>query len=229
MANLNLRIVIAIIIICFILFYPNGQPDFTNDGSAIADIFANERESLLSLNQFGPSDFIPQEAKWLNLTGLRQEDGYAWQLLAHVKKAARSDVERLGGSKGLDILDGVSEDVLPLYQNVTSWLKGEWVPLALPEGFQAPLINLSSIAPKTTYNIGEWERNITGNGGKLQLRLEEEENKEHIEGTLSYISAFLTIQDERSSGDGWDAILHGIHHRASGNMMLTTTSEKWVL
>ncbi|TVY59374.1 DSC E3 ubiquitin ligase complex subunit [Lachnellula suecica] len=41
------------------------------------------------------------------------------------------------------------------------------------------------------------------------------------------VAATVTIQDESSSGDGWEMRVHGVHWPKQGIMLMTTTSEKF--
>jgi len=228
MANIAPRIVVALIIISIIFFYPGSKSSPIDTPSNVKDIIAYEQAALHCLNVYGADDFVPLDTdnpKWLNLTGLRHEDGYAWPLLAQAKKTARDDFERIAGSQGVDLLDGSTNSTLLLYQNVTGWIRGQWSRLEPPDGFQAPRVNLSVTAPNTTYGE-DWDRNITGHGGKLQLMLQEKDVIEHQGDTMTYVSALLSIQDDSSRGDGWEMTVHGVHHKASGNIVLSTTSEK---
>jgi len=235
MAYLNPRIIVAgVIIIAFILFYPSSRSSSIDVLPHAEDIVAYERAALRTLKVSGPQDFVPlhiSDEKWLNLTGLRKEDGYAWTLLQTAKDAARLDVGRLTGRRGMELLDNVSNDSLPLYQNVTGWVRGQWLPRHQLEDFHPPLINLSLVAPNVTYS-DTWERNITGAGGKVQLKLkeknEDDDNGGYVKSSMTYVSARLTVQDDRSHGDGWEMVLYGVHHKASGHCVLTTTSEKFV-
>lgn len=230
MANLTPRILVAVIVIAFVLFYPSSQPSPADAYLATTDIILHERENLQSLNAFSANDFNPidaGDAKWLNLTGLRKTDNFAWALLPLAKEALRSEVQRIIGTSKLESLDDSSNASLPLYKNVTGWLQGQWTPLPIPDGLFPSQVNLSIVAPNTSY-VDAWERNITGREGKIQLRLNEKDISEFIKDSTAYISGTLTIQDDTSYGDGWELTLHGVHDQADGSVMLTTTSEKYV-
>jgi len=235
MAFLSPRIVVAgVVIIAIIFFYPSSRGSSVDASSDTRDIITRQRTALHVLNASGVADFAPLDVnsgRWLNLTGLRKDDGYAWTLLQTAKDAARLDVERFTGHRGTEILDNVSNDTLPLYQNVSGWVLGQWCSVEPPEGFQFPIVNLSAVAPNVSYS-DTWERNITGVGGKVQLKLKDEEEDDdhgvHLKSNMAYMSARLTIQDDHSRGDGWEMTLHGVHHKASGHCVLTTTSEKFV-
>ncbi|KAK5174850.1 hypothetical protein LTR16_011473, partial [Cryomyces antarcticus] len=135
------------------------------------------------------------------------------------------------GDAGLKRLDGIEqeekEELGSLYQNVTGYVRGSWVRSKLEEGLQRPSVNLSVVAPEGTFAMGDWNRNITGQEGKIRMRLKEQENRgqRQGEGNVTRASATLTIRDDSSWGDGWEMTLHGVHFLDFGGMLMTTTSD----
>lgn len=134
-----------------------------------------------------------------------------------------------------------------IYENVTGIVTGRWVrysgDLAGEETHRR--LNLSRISPGIDWafrNEDYWTRNITGKEGKLMLRLDER-NAEQIDsageaalttemdkwsgGLIRGVSASMTVQDESSSGDGWEMRIHGVHWPRQGALLMTTTSEKF--
>ncbi|KAI9788654.1 MAG: hypothetical protein M1835_002159 [Candelina submexicana] len=239
---------------------PNRQPPTVSQRQDLDDIIARERHALSVLSSSSYGDLDSAKGKRLNITGLREENSYAWELLPRVKDRVREQLGVLAGHQGVDqrsdnganesvsIQDGnkevigrddfryTDEDVIrpekspiPVYQNVTGILRGEWVRSKVAEGLQAPHINVTSFGPNGAFNAHEYDRNVTGSGGKVHLRLKEKSwnGGSTADGMVSEIKAQMTIKDDTSSGDGWEMTLHGVHYPGMGKVLLTTTSEKF--
>ena len=172
------------------------------------------------------------------MTGLSLEDGYAWQLLPAVQSRARQQAETIfrtwRNSRGLSSQSSnasttTSDLTLPFYQNVTGILHGTWVRSKIRNARQPTDLNLTAINPRTHYTITEYNRNITGLEGDLELKLDEKKSEELVVGQQSVreIKAHLIIQDETSTGDGWDIAMHGVHYPQSGSILLASSSEKY--
>lgn len=195
-------------------------------------------DSLAVLNRTHYGDFSPRTAgtprgqppRYLNLTGFREQDGYAWDRVDTFWSLS-GDMARgreAGQSGGM-------------YKNVTGIMTGRWarhnrdlIGEQTHKGF-----NLSEISPGINWAFTHeeiWGRNITGPEGKLRLSIDERDDKEgemEVEGVgegldkIREVKATLTVQDESSSGDGWDVTVHGVHWPEKGAMLLTTTSDKF--
>jgi hypothetical protein len=165
------------------------------------------------------------------LTGFREQDGYLWN-----RVDAFWDI--CGDIAGWNKVSGLTA----IYENVTSTVTGEWVRYngdLHGEEEQHKKFNLTAISPGIDWAVepgADWFRNITGFEGKLKLSVDEKDEKEgeaELENAaLEYrkireLRASMTIQDDSSSGDGWEALLHGVHWPAKGAMLLTTTSDKF--
>lgn len=125
-----------------------------------------------------------------------------------------------------EIWDGM----LPIYQNVTGIIRGEWVRSPVAAGVRSPSVNLSTVVPDLVYSTHEFNRNITGASGKLRLKLDEKRSQlfDSGNGSVREISAQVTIEDGSSGGDGWQIAMHGVHFPDFGGIVLSTTSEKSV-
>ncbi|OBT92098.1 hypothetical protein VE01_09782 [Pseudogymnoascus verrucosus] len=205
---------------------------------------ARESHSLDVLNQTRWGDFLPREigedkemgadVRYVNITGFREEDGYSWGRLRKVKE--RFETFQQAAKHGL-------EKDWALYENVTGIVKGPWVK-SQGSGFENQGVggwglNLSAIAPGTNWAWNQWNRNITGAEGKAMMRIEdysrvpafgepgEQETRPIVPGAPREVTATLTVQDESSTGDGWDMRLHGIQWPQTGALVLTTTSNKF--
>lgn len=96
---------------------------------------------------------------------------------------------------------------LPLYRNASGTIHGEWSRLQIP-GFQVPQTN------QTYY------KNITIDSGKITFNIEEKEPAEVQEVAMTMI-----IKNEQG-GDSQDVTLFGVHFTRTGEMVLTTSSER---
>ena len=215
---------------------PPGFPGSPRDYAAAQ--VAHLRNSIAVLNSSRWDDFSPrtpatprgEPVRYLNLTGFRQQDGYVWDRADAFWDSCRDlSRERTLGHEGV------------LYENVTGIVTGKWTRNTgqLPGEEIHRRYNLSDISPGIDWafeNEAAWSRNVTGSEGKLRLNIDEKEGKEGEvvleEATGAWkrareIKATMTIQDESSSGDGWDAMIHGVHWPEEGAMLLTTTSDKF--
>lgn len=249
------RTVLLLFVILFILLSPESQQPTISQQREVGRLIADERDALAVLNESRYGDFDAAKGKWLNVTGLRAQDGYVWDALPKVQERAREQLWRALRDEGFWRLDGHKDDrirkmlegegkvsvpmnrswteeiwgdMLPIYQNVTGIVRGEWVRSPASVGMRDPRINLTAVVPELLYSTQEYNRNITGNGGKIQFKLDEKRSKEldSAPGSVREISAQVTIKDETSSGDGWEITMHGVHYPDFGGIILSTTSEK---
>jgi len=248
-----------VVLIIVVLFFLYTSPDQTPPGFAgtprdyVAERIARTRSNLDVLNVTKWQDFSPESkdtpkgetARYLNLTGFREEDGFAWDRLnAFKRRSSAFSEEARGRWRGGKVYSGMEGEV---YDNITGIVTGSWVRYTgdiLGEEKHRQL-NLSEIAPGIDWafrNEDYWTRNVTGKEGKLMLRVDERGVEEitTVEdvppqtdmnlwsgGLAREVSATMTVQDESSSGNGWEMRIHGVHWPRQGIILLTTTSEKF--
>ncbi|RDL39520.1 RING protein [Venustampulla echinocandica] len=254
----------TVLLFLLIFMWLTSDSQGPNPGYRSARQFATERlersrHSLDVLNVTRWQDFSPrttstpgyQPGTYLNLTGFRKSDGYAWDRLDTFKERSelfsREAKGRWRADKDKDDQDGNSGLVGEIYKNVTGIVVGDWVRYSgdLEKDQRRPLLNLSEIAPGVPWafrNEEFWTRNITGREGKLMLRLYEKDVLEidldtelqtdvvrniSNTGLAREVSAAMTVQDETSTGDGWEMKIHGVHWPRTGVMLMTTTSPKF--
>ncbi|MCJ1329469.1 hypothetical protein MMC10_006149 [Thelotrema lepadinum] len=246
------RVVLILFLLIFLLSSPDTQRPTPNQQREFRKVIEEERHGLRILNRTKQRDFDPLAHKWVNLTGLRGGDGYAWDLLPQVKSRAREQAQAVLGTtqiqsgrqsvyslthgefgeryNSFENLDGgeALPSLIPFYQNVTGLVHGKWIRSKAGDGFGAPSPNLTAISP-TQYVTREYNRNITASRGELSLKLDEKRSASVQVGlnTAREIKAELTIQDKTSSGDGWEMTLYGVHFVESGSVLLTTSGEKF--
>jgi len=246
-----------IVLICVLLFFfytnpdQGGQPGYSVHDYA-AERIERSRHNLDVLNVTRWQDFSPKSPKksgydvsrYLNLTGFKEDNGFIWDRLDAFKERTKLFNEEATRNWRLSTNPGSGEPGVPgeIYENVTGVVRGRWVrntkDLAGIESHRQ--LNLSEISPgiEWAYQSEEfWTRNVTGQEGKLMLRIDEKEvaekdatsdKMEHTPaGFIREVAATMTIQDESSSGDGYEMRLHGVHWPKQGSLLMTTTSEKF--
>ncbi|PMD21961.1 hypothetical protein NA56DRAFT_679007 [Hyaloscypha hepaticicola] len=215
------RVVLIIVLLFFLYASPDQgpPPGFPTARDYAAERIAASHRSLDILNITKWQDFSPKGP-------------------GSSKHEAPSDEAR---GKWRAVEDDKNGLMLQVYENVTGIVKGRWVRHTADINGEPRkrVMNLTEIAPGTDWAFtGEeyWIRNITGSEGKLMMRLDEKQVEEvdYLEdGALSPINAVrsavatITIQDETSSGDGWEMRVHGLHWPKQGVMLFTTTSDKF--
>jgi hypothetical protein len=230
------RSFLFLIVLLLLLNSPEPQQTSHNTRSRYDEVIQREWHHLDVLNRTRHGDFEPSKNKWLNVTGLRHEDGFAWDMLSDVKEAARTQAQNVYGEDGWQrVLDGTlgeAEGKPPVYKNLSGYVQGEWVRDHLSRvRHPADLGNASTIPvdPFTNHPF-EFDRNLTGPAGPVRLHITEIEDKEHtaVNKTISKISAKVVIGDDSTfGGNWWQFLVHGVHHLESGHAVLTTTSERY--
>jgi hypothetical protein len=248
------RIILIVIFIFYLYTSPDQvQPGFGRPHDYVADRIERARHSLDVLNRTKWQDFSPatpnksrfEAARYLNLTGFREDDGYAWDRLDAFKKRTSvfSDQAKGKWRVGKDYASLEGE----IYNNVTGIVSGRWIRYSgdLPEKEIHRGLNLSEIAPDIDWafrNEDYWTRNVTGTEGKLMLRIDERNvealnsagdtlqttgDDQRSGGLVREVAATMTVQDESSNGDGWEMRVHGVHWPRQGVLLMTTTSDKF--
>lgn len=253
------RIVLIVLLLIFLFLSPDSQPTTPSQKREVDALILEERRAIGWLNTSHYGDLNPQNQHWLNLTGFRHDDGYKWDLLPKVQERAREQLWTLLGPQGYLKLDGgvderlrervkgtpaeaniqtngswivnLLENPTQVYQNVTGIVKGQWVRSAIDDSSTQLVPNLTTLAPQVPYTTHEYNRNVTGHGGDMRIKLNEKDSEllatEH--GPVREIRAELTIKDDNSIGDGWEMTLHGVHYPEIGGIVLSTTGEKYAM
>lgn len=241
------RLVLVLVLLLWLMVTPdNGQVMITGPPFASSRL-QRHREAHGVMNGTNWGDFSPRlttdppgvDARYLNMTGFRQDDGYAWEDLGRFRARCQEWSQNALGTEFWD-RPGPSQVV---WKNATGRLHGEWVRRPGTNERQAAGYNLSAIAPEISWLGGsaDWQRNVTGEHGTVSMVLEE------YEGAADYVesadptearssssaavarqtSAFVLVQDEGSGSMVWSMRLHGVHWPRQGAMLLSTTSDKF--
>lgn len=242
------RLLVLIFILLILFASPDTQTPSPSQRRELNYLVIQERHHLGLLNGSRYGDLNAVEDRWMNVTGLRKQDGYAWDLLPKVQERARQQANTVVGawhranSYEQDLVDdeGIKstnttvpesnvEQPMPFYQNVTGIVHGRWVKSMIENGFKAPTLNLTALAPGVAYATEKYTRNITGPGGGLRIKLDEKASQafNSDEPSVREITAELTLEDDSSSGDGWEMTLHGVHYPLDGSIVLATTGQRF--
>lgn len=247
------RIVLLVFVLIFLFVSPDSQrPSYSQQVDLHRQVII-EQQAIDLLNTTSYEDFDSRRNLWINLTGLRQEDGYAWDLLPQVQERAREqirgifngippngspvsyssllkndDEESYGISKNISRLWNKPHSV---YKNVTGTVRGQWTRSNIDQALVRPVLNLSALTPDIAYSTKTYNRNITGDGGNLWVKLDEKSSELLVseDGAVREIRAEMTIKDRDSSGDGWEMTLHGLHYPEQGRILLVTTSQRYLV
>ncbi|KAL6166558.1 mitofusin [Exserohilum turcicum] len=222
------------IILLLLINSPEPQQPTFNARTRFRELIDREYYQLDVLNRTRYGDFDAKKNKWLNITGLRDEDGFAWELLEPVRQRAKAQSEHILGERWKGMLDGSfgeGEAIMPVYKNLSGYVQGEWTRSPLSRMRHPEDMGNASAMPSNGFgNAAEFDRNITGAGGSLRLHITELEDKmrRNENKTISEISAKVIIGDHDSfGGNWWEFLVHGVHFLKSGTAVLTTTSDRF--
>lgn len=197
------RIALVVFLLLFLFISPDSQAPSLSQQHDISRSILEERQALDVLNASSYGGLDVQKGHWLNVTGLRQNDGYAWNLLPDVQNAAKDQLQYIcnafeftsifsnttllsgeptGDAEKQNTVDKMLSTMnpfynpAPLYQNVTGIIRGEWTRSKIGEGQASPSLNLSALTPRVGYVSTNYNRNITGRSGDLRFHIHEPEN-----------------------------------------------------
>ncbi|KOS19185.1 Transmembrane E3 ubiquitin-protein ligase 1 [Escovopsis weberi] len=251
--------ILAILLLVWLIF-PEG--DYQSQSLAFSDLvsqrLARYRYALRQLDQSRWGDFSPlssgppsaesqagavgdrpAQPKYLNLTGFRAEDGLAWEDLDRFRdkglQLSRHAVPPVGGRWLWETARGE-----PLWADADGTLFGQWVRRAGQSNRTFNSYNLSDSVPSMEW-VGlrqGWARNLTGDAGRILLRLEGNKTVSQYEqlpanqrplsgGMIRNVRGAVTIEDTHGSGLSWETRLWGVHWPRQGVILMTTTSEKF--
>ena len=233
------RPAVAVIIILFLLFAPDTPSQLQQHIARLVDVLTHERKALQTLNSSYLGDFTPWTDAYLNLAGLANGTGFGWSYLDEFNEQARNLTQHALGNRYQEkSLGQPVGEPLPLYTNISGVVHGEWVRNEWPSDIR-PSTNRSLYfpgAPARAQFVPDFDRNLTGTAGRLSVRFKEDEDifaverRQNWEGDYSDVATFVTahvsVESTDGSGDSWEVRAHGVHFLETGQIVLTTTSDK---
>ncbi|KAK3325505.1 hypothetical protein B0H66DRAFT_126821 [Apodospora peruviana] len=243
------RVVLSLLVLFWLFNSPDNGPGLISAPLAATSRLARQSQAHSLLNSTKWGDFLAEDdddgagvaaPRYLNMTGFREHDRYAWEDLARFRNRCR---EWSRNAYPPDAREGEWEHGLSdqsIWQNATGSVFGEWARRPGKPLKYAADYNLSAITPGISW-LGahaEWDRNITGAHGTILLRLDEDANsieyEEKAQGRkplssdrVRQTSGLATFQDVASGSGSWDVRVHGVHWPRQGAILLSTTSEKF--
>lgn len=227
------------LLVFYLLLSSQPRPPLVDENREQERELDRERSALRRLNESKYGDFDPLADRWLPFAGVRNNDSYAWDLFPDVQSRARDQLQSVLSNAGLEPPIGLDDTntsaplnltklSLPVYRNTTGLLRGDWVRRTEGVERRAPL-NTTAIALEHEYFTHEFSSNITGNGGTFAFDIEEGGGEElhRGEGFVREIRASLTVESEDFWGSTWYLSLLGVHFPETGEIILSTTSEKF--
>lgn len=236
----NARVFFLIFLLFWLASSPDTGPGLIAGPSQVRNRIAHQRAAHAVLNSTAWGDFVPRrlddppetEPQYLNLTGFREEDHFAWEDLDRFK--SRCDEWSHNAV-------GIPETQEPVWQNATGVVRGLWERSNASVSRTHSNYNLTNISPDVAWNglNSEWSRNVTGREGKILVRIDDPEDAatepEQLDPKIfredeiqaRHVSSTVTIEDIEGTGSSWEMRLHGVHWPKAGALLFTTTSDKY--
>lgn len=272
----NLRVLAIILIIFWLTTSSgDGQAGYFATPFLTQERLARQRHAFSVLNSTKWGDFNPRQVgdppngtehtRYINITGFRQNDGLAWDDLGLFRERCLETSRSTSplwfkpiAEDGEPVLEAREDGAptksmwdmagIPTWLNATGLVRGSWTRREASSPRTWSDYNFTAMTPGVSWSgtHSEWNRNVTGSEGTMQLRVEDK--KRHMEyeedidasdfdehhrlstgGSVREVAAGLIIEDSGHDGSGsmYEMRLHGVHWPAQGNMLLTTTSEKF--
>jgi hypothetical protein len=183
-----------------------------------------EHDGLRTLFNSSFGAFDPAKKRWLNLSGLRGDEGFEWGALDQVRARAKHQYDEVIESLGLHRPGGESEEALPtaipVYHNVSGYSAGRWI--ASDISISKPALNQSIVR-----SIDRSRANMTSHGD-VAFHLYDSGEADVFNGIMIRgLRVEMSILDDNDpAGKRWDLVLYGEHLVESGSIILATTSYK---
>ncbi|KAI5287400.1 hypothetical protein KEM54_006018, partial [Ascosphaera aggregata] len=238
------RVLIFFIIVFFLLNAPGPQSALSLSDRGLDAQVKEQKRELEALSNTTYNAFDPEHEHWLPLPGFTKDAGFAWGILPLAKEKAR---EVLGDVVNTTLKYGKPEQTshqqqslmvainrshsptLPIYRNVTGTVRGDWVRWTEAERADRPHMNLTALAEAHDYFSTEFLGNMTSHEGSVSFEIYDD-NTPNIVTSGTYVrgvKSAMRIEGTDPYGISYRNELQGIHVPETGEMFLTTTSEKF--
>ncbi|KAI1824691.1 hypothetical protein F4861DRAFT_505359 [Xylaria intraflava] len=236
----NARVFFLIFLFFWLTSSPDSGPTLIAGPTQSRNRIARQRAAHAVLNSTAWGDFAPRladdppetEHKYLNLTGFREEDSFAWEDLGRFK--GRCDEWSRNAV-------GLPETQEPVWQNVTGVVHGLWGRSNASVSRTHSSYNLTSTNAGIPWNglNSDWSRNVTGREGKMLIRIVDAEDAptepEHPNLNIlkeagiqaRQVYTMVSVEDIMGTSGSWEMQMHGVHWPKPGVMLFTTTSDKY--
>ncbi|KAI8951349.1 hypothetical protein F4801DRAFT_589756 [Xylaria longipes] len=236
----NARVFFLIFLLFWLASGPDTGPGLIAGPTQVCNRIAHQRAAHTVLSSTAWGDFVPAlpdeppetEHRYLNLTGFREEDHFAWEDIGRFKSRCEEWSRNAVG---------IPETQEPVWQNATGVVRGVWERSNASVSRTHSSYNLTQISPDVTWNglNTDWSRNVTGREGKILVRIDDPEDAatepEQLDPKVlhedeiraRHVSTTVTIEDIDGTGSNWEMRLHGVHWPKEGAMLFTTTSDKY--
>lgn len=216
------RIVIVFILLFFLWSSPDRRVVSLNNEAENRRLSGRKNDTFDSLTQSRYGDLIDADIG-LNLTGLRPDDGFHWEVLPEALNLARE--QRVESWAGHD-------QNAPIYRIIDGEIRGNYRLLPLTSLNTNKTVNLTTIDPHAEYFSHVYDRNVTDSTGALTLDLEgipsSRSSERSSDDALREVRAAATISGDRiASSSASNIMLRGLHHPGTGSVVLTTWSRKF--
>lgn len=246
MDNSN-RVLIFIFLFIFILSASGPQSALNLPDRALDALIKEQRRVLEVLGNATLSTFDPDHEHWLPVPGFTKDAGFAWGVLPTVKRKARDDFERglnitkeyerreraTLNQKQTPLSTSEANDhdspPLPIYRNISGIIRGDWVRWTDAEKADGPHMNVTALAEAHDYFSTEFMGNFTSREGSVFFELDDDYTPNiNVSGTyVRGIKSAMKIESKDPYGTVYQNELQGIHVPETGEIFLTTTSEKF--
>ncbi|KAI1312804.1 hypothetical protein F5Y03DRAFT_381539 [Xylaria venustula] len=243
----NARVFFLIFLLFWLASSPDTGPGLIAGPAQVRNRIAHQRAAHAVLNSTAWGDFAPRladdppetdetetetEYRYLNLTGFREEDKFAWEDLGRFKSRCEEWSRNAVG---------IPETQEPVWQNATGVVRGLWQRSNASVSRTHSSYNLTHISPDVAWNglNSDWSRNVTGQEGKILVRIDDPEDAAteperldtkifHENEVLArHVSTTVSVEDVDGTGNSWEMRMHGVHWPKPGVMLFTTTSDKY--
>jgi hypothetical protein len=225
------RTVVTLLLIILILLFVDPSPSGHTPSSGFDEAISTETHALSVLNTAEYGDFDPPKDRWLNLTGFRKGDGYAWPLLDKTRQKAKDHIlSACGEEKGQRLLKGPplkDEPPLPFYRNVSGHVSGQWVRHDAGVKHSTAHPNFTALWPDLAeYHNLQFHRNFSASEGGISISFSERDEADDFEGLQSRgVRAVMSLYSAAGT-ESAALVLYGLHALETGSIVIVTHSLK---